>query len=201
MAGSAAAHPLPPGAAVGAVVGGVAGVVVGQGQAFKSVADLLGAAKAMPWVGVGVTLIILGWHFYRAKQAKPEITLMLTALFIGAIFDQSMLTLHLIEYQAHGWGMWLWNNSLVPVWILALWLAFASTLNVSLAWMHDRYLIAMLFGLAGGPLAYFAAEKLGAVTVSSTNAYIALAIGWGVITPLLVRIAKRHNGFTAKVTS
>ena len=179
-------------------------------------ACVLGAAKAMPWVGVGVTLIILGWHFYRAEQAKPEITLMLTALFIGAIFDQSMLTLQLIEYQAHGWSTWPWstwpwstwpwsdwhwNNYLVPVWILALWLAFASTLNVSLAWMHDRYLIAMLFGLAGGPLAYFAAEKLGAVTVSSPNAYIALAIGWGVITPLLVRIAKRHNGFTAKMTS
>ena len=159
-------------------------------------ACVLGAAKAMPWLGVGVTLIILGWHFYRAKQAKPEITLMFTALFIGAIFDQSMLTLQLIEYQAHGWSTWL-----VPVWILALWLAFASTLNVSLAWMHDRYLAALLFGAAGGPLAYLAAEKLGAVTVSSASAYIALALGWGVITPLLVRTAKRHNGFTTKVTS
>lgn len=159
-------------------------------------ACVLGAAKAMPWLGVGVTLIILGWHFYRAKQAKPEIALMLTALFIGAIFDQSMLTLHLIEYQAHGW-----NNYLVPVWILALWLAFASTLNVSLAWMHDRYITAVLFGAAGGPLAYLAAEKLGAVTVSSTSAYIALTLGWGVITPLLVRTAKRHNGFNPKVTS
>jgi len=158
-------------------------------------ACVLGAAKAMPWAGVGVTLIILGWHFYHAKQAKPEIALMLTALFTGAIFDQSMLTLQLIEYQAHGW-----NTSLVPVWILALWLAFASTLNVSLAWMHDRYLIAVLFGAVGGPLAYLAAEKLGAVTVSN-SAYIALAIGWGVITPLLVCTAKRHNGFTAQVTS
>ena len=89
-------------------------------------ACVLGAAKAMPWAGVGVTFIILCWHFYRAKQAKAEITLMLAALFIGAVFDQSMLTLQLIEYQAHGWSSWL-----VPVWILALWLAFASTLNVS----------------------------------------------------------------------
>lgn len=164
-------------------------------------ACVLGAAKAMPWLGVGVTLIILGWHFYRAKQAKPEISLMLTALFIGAIFDQSMLTLRLIEYQAHGWSTWPWSDYIVPVWILALWLAFASTLNVSLAWMHDHYLTAVLFGAAGGPLAYLAAEKLGAVTVSSTSAYIALAIGWGVITPLLVRTAKQHNGFTAKVKS
>lgn len=159
-------------------------------------ACVLGAAKAMPWAGVGVTFIILCWHFYSAKQAKPEIALMLAALFTGAVFDQSMLALHLIEYQAHGWSSWL-----VPVWILALWLAFASTLNVSLAWMHERYVVAMLFGAVGGPLAYLAAQKLGAVTVTSSNAYIALAIGWGLITPLLVLIAKHFNGFSAKVVT
>ena len=159
-------------------------------------ACVLGAAKAMPWAGVGVTFIILGWHFYHAKQARPEVILMLTALFIGAIFDQSMLMLHLIEYQAHGWNTWL-----VPAWILALWLAFASTLNVSLGWMHDRYPTAVLFGALGGPLAYLAAEKLGAVAISSNSAFIALAIGWGIITPLLLHTAKRHNGYAARATS
>jgi hypothetical protein len=159
-------------------------------------ACVMGAALAMPWMGVGVTFIILGWHFYCAKQAKPEMALMLAALFIGATFDQSMLTLQLIEYQAHGWSSWL-----VPVWILALWLAFASTLNVSLGWMHDRYVVAVLFGAAGGPLAYLAAQKLGAVTVQGSTAYVALAIGWGVITPLLVMTAKRFNGFQSKASS
>ena len=72
---------------------------------------------------------------------------------------------------------------------------------MSLAWLHDRYVIAMLFGALGGPLAYAAAQKLGAVTVTSSNAYIALAIGWGLITPLLVLIAKHFNGFSAKVVT
>lgn len=159
-------------------------------------ACVMGAAQAIPWLGVGVTFIILGWHFYCAKQAKPEMALMLAALFSGAIFDQSLLAMQLVEYQAHGW-----SNELVPVWILALWLAFASTLNVSLGWMHDRYVVAVLFGAVGGPLAYLAAQKLGAVTVHSSTAYMALAIGWGVITPLLVMTAKRFNGFQSRASS
>jgi hypothetical protein len=81
------------------------------------------------------------------------------------------------------------------VWILALWLAFASTLNLSLAWMQGRYLIAMLFGASGGPLAYFGAQNIGAVTLPSSTSYIALSVGWAVITPVLLYIAKHTNGF------
>jgi hypothetical protein len=81
----------------------------------------------------------------------------------------------------------------VPVWILALWLAFASTLNLSLAWMQGRYLIAMLFGASGGPLAYFGAQNIGAVTLQSSASYVALSVGWAVITPALLYLAKHIN--------
>ena len=159
-------------------------------------ACVLGAAKAMPWTGVGVTFIILCWHFYHTKQAKAEIALMLAALFIGGVFDQSMLTSRLIEYQAHGWSNWL-----APVWILALWLAFATTLNASLAWMQGRYLVCMLFGAAGGPLAYLGAEKIGAISLLGNAAYIALSLSWAVVTPLLVYLAAKLNGFKSEATS
>jgi hypothetical protein len=72
-------------------------------------------------------------------------------------------------------------------------MAFASTLNLSLAWMQGRYLIAILFGGSGGPLAYFGAENLGAVTLTSTSSFIALGVGWAIITPLLLVVASRLN--------
>ncbi|MEO6117895.1 MAG: DUF2878 domain-containing protein [Methylotenera sp.] len=152
-------------------------------------ACVLGAANAMPWLGVGVTAIII-WHLYQAKQAKLEAFLMLIALIIAASFDQVMLSSNLIEYAHHGW-----SASIVPVWILALWLGFVTALNVSLRWMHDRKLVAILFGAIGGPLAYWSAAKLGAVTLLSMNSYIALSIGWAVITPLLLLISARLDGF------
>lgn len=153
-------------------------------------ACVLGAANAMPWLGVGVTAIAIAWHLYQAKPAKPEILLMLIALVIGATFDQSMLSYHLIEYVHHGW-----SASIVPVWILALWLGFVTALNVSLRWMHGRTLVAILFGAIGGPLAYLSASKLGAVSLLGINSYIALSVGWAIITPLLLLLSAKFDGF------
>lgn len=152
-------------------------------------ANVVGAANQMPWLGVFVTCSILYWHFLKAHQPKVELLLLTCALMIGACFDQLMLISTLVQYQSHGW-----SDAIVPVWILALWLAFASTLNLSLAWMQGRYLIGMLFGAAGGPMAYFAADNLGAVSIHSHSSYIALGIGWAIITPLLLYLSKYLNG-------
>ncbi len=153
-------------------------------------ACVLGAANAMPWLGVAVTAIIIIWHLYQAKQAKAEALLMLIALIIGATFDQVMLSYRLIDYVHHGW-----SESIVPVWILALWLGFVTALNVSLRWMHGRKLVAFLFGAIGGPLAYLSASKLGAVSLQGINSYIALSVGWAVITPLLLLISAKFDGY------
>ncbi|MDD2833223.1 MAG: DUF2878 domain-containing protein [Methylotenera sp.] len=151
-------------------------------------ACVAGAAYGMPWLGVSVTLMTTAWHLYQSKRAKPEMLLMFGVLLIGASFDQIMLLSELVTYQQHGW-----STSLVPVWIMALWLAFASTLNLSLAWMQGRYLMATVFGASGGPLAYFGAQNIGAVTLPGSASYIALSIGWAIITPALLYLAKHIN--------
>lgn len=155
-------------------------------------ACVAGAAYGMPWLGVAVTLAAISWHLLQSGQVKAELLLLGSALLIGACFDQGMLLTELVAYRQHGW-----NPSFVPVWILALWVAFASTLNLSLAWLQGRYLLAALFGAASGPIAYSGAEKIGAVTINSSASYIALSIGWAVMTPLLLSLAKRFNGLKA----
>ncbi len=151
-------------------------------------ACVMGAANSQPWLGVIVTIMVLVWHLYQTNQAHRELKVLVSTMMIGALLDQSLLSLDLIDYQNHGWSI-----SIVPGWILALWLAFATTLNMSLAWMHKRYWISFIFGMIGGPLAYLAAEKLGAVIVAGQLAYIALAVGWAILTPLLLLIARHIN--------
>lgn len=153
-------------------------------------ACVAGAAQGLPWLGVAVTLATVTWHLSAARNRKPELILIVAAIFLGACFDQTMLAAEWVNYQHHGW-----TETLVPAWILALWAAFASTLNVSLAWMQGRYLVATLFGAAGGPLAYLGAEKLGAVTLNGQVAYTALSVGWAVMTPALLYMTKHLNGF------
>ena len=158
-------------------------------------ACVIGAGQGMPWLGVVITGLVLMWHLYQTKNVKSEVLLMLCALLIGASYDQSMLSLGYISYLNNGW-----SSAIVPVWILALWLAFTSTLNVSLRWMRNKHLIAVVFGVVGGPLAYLGAQKLGAVILHGTTSYIALSIGWAIITPLLLLISSRFDGFVYSTT-
>jgi Protein of unknown function (DUF2878) len=154
-------------------------------------ACVIGAAKQLPWLGVVMVMPIVAWHLNQSKHAKPELFLLLVSIAVGSLFDQLLQDSSLVTYQSHGW-----TNMLVPVWILALWAAFTTTLNVSLRWMRNRWLIAISFGLIGGPLAYVAAEKLGAVTLDiAPLSYVALGVGWGILTPVLLMLSEKFDGF------
>ena len=154
-------------------------------------ACVLGAAKQLPWAGAAVVVAIVIVHLRLAKQAKPEIILLLISMLIGGSYDQLMQHNALLSYQAHGWAA-----AVVPVWIIALWAVFVTTLNVSLRWMRGKWLVAILFGAIGGPLAYLGAEKLGAVTINSPPiSYVALGFGWAILTPLLLWLSTKFDGF------
>ena len=154
-------------------------------------ACVVGAAKQMPWLGVIVVAAIVAWHLSQAILPRLEVYLILITLIIGAIYDQTMLQNNLLTYQAHGW-----SNNLTPAWILALWVEFATILNVSLRWMKKCWFIAILFGAIGGPLAYVGAARLGAVQLDNLPlSYVALSVGWAIITPLLLKLSERLDGF------
>ncbi|MEI8118923.1 MAG: DUF2878 domain-containing protein [Methylophilaceae bacterium] len=159
-------------------------------------ACVLGAANSLPYIGIIVTAGILAWHLIKAKAPKTELWIMGSTLALGASFDQALLSFNLVTYMHHGW-----SSSVVPVWILALWLGFSTILNVSLRWMRNQHLVAILFGLVGGPLAYLSAEKLGAVVILSNISYVTLALGWAIITPILLFISKRFDGFEQSARS
>lgn len=158
-------------------------------------ACVLGAAGGAPWLGTGVALAIVAGHVFRAGQPHKELVLLAIAAFVGLLFDSAMIGL--------GWTRFP-NGVLIagtaPHWMVALWVLFASTLNVSLGWLKRFPRLSVLFGAVGGPLAYASGAKLGALSLPApTSAFIALAIGWGLITPLLVTVAKRFDGFLRPV--
>lgn len=149
-------------------------------------ACVLGAAHGLPWAGTGVALAIVAWHLTRAAQPRAELVLVLIAAGIGALWDSGLSALGWIRYPS---GVLIEGTA--PYWIVAMWMLFATTLNVSLAWL-GRYLpLAAVFGALGGPLAYLGGAKLGALTFGAQEAaLVALALGWAVLTPLLLRLAR-----------
>ena len=67
------------------------------------------------------------------------------------------------------------------------------TLNHSLSWLKGRIIISSVFGFVGGPLAYIAAEKLGAITITSSQTIFILALGWAIITPTLIFLSGKYD--------
>jgi Protein of unknown function (DUF2878) len=158
-------------------------------------ACVLGGAHDLPWVGTGIALVIVAWHLTRAARPKQELLLVLSAATIGALFDTLLVWLGWFTYSS---GTLIAGTA--PHWMVALWMLFATTLNLSLAWLKRRLFVAALFGAIGGPLAYLGGEKLGALNFESPTAgLIALAIGWALLTPLLAMIAQRFDGFVSRL--
>ena len=153
-------------------------------------AAVLGAAKEMLWLGPLAMLPTLAIHLALQEDRRGEVKLLLAAGLLGFLFDSAFVAGGVFTPLRH-----LFPHPLSPPWMICLWLNFAATLNVSMAWLRGRYLLAAAFGAIGGPLAYYSGAKLGATeALPSTIGMLLLAIGWGVMTPLLVRLAAAFRG-------
>ncbi|MGD9843572.1 MAG: DUF2878 family protein [Steroidobacteraceae bacterium] len=72
---------------------------------------------------------------------------------------------------------------------------FATTLNVSLAFLRQRYWLAALFGFIGAPLSFLAGERLHALQFPDLwLALLALAVGWAILMIILMWLSERFNG-------
>lgn len=157
-------------------------VALFQGAWFAAV---LGAAGGRPWLGPAAVALVVAIHLVLTDNRPGETKLLLTAGVLGFFFDTVLVVTGTFLPVPH-----LLPRPFSPLWMVALWLNFATTLNVSLAWLRSRYLLAALFGAVGGPLAYYSGARLGATeALPTTRAMLVLAAGWGIMTPLLVGAA------------
>lgn len=153
-------------------------------------ACVLGAAHGMPWAGIAAAAAVVAWHVARARRPAQELKLAALAVLAGALCDSAL--------AASGWIGFAPDApapGLAPWWILAMWALFATTLNVSLAWLRSRLPLAGLLGAISGPLAYFAGARLGALELRQPVAAVgALALVWAVALPGLLAAARRLDG-------
>lgn len=157
-------------------------------------AAVLGAAGDLPWIGVLAAAAIAAVHLARAARPLPELALLALAVVAGAGFDTLIVQAGWLRFDN---GMLVAGTA--PVWMVALWANFATTLNVSMRLLRSRLLVAALFGAIGAPLAYYAGGKLGAVEFIATGPALgAIAAGWFVLCPLLFVAARRLDGYAPR---
>lgn len=170
--------------------------VVANLVAFKIgwLACVLGGANELPWLGALIALIIVAAHIARAPLPSAELKLVVAAGLLGAFWDSLLVAWGLLEYRS---GMLTAGTA--PYWIVAMWLLFSTTLNVSLTWLKGRLMLAAAVGAVAGPLAFYGGHKLGAVDFGDFGlAMLALAAGWALILPALVLLTRWLNGYVPR---
>jgi hypothetical protein len=150
-------------------------------------AVVVSAAAGAPVIGAIAVATAVGIHLWSCDNPEAEIRLLLVAATMGLAWESALVLAGLLEYSS---GTWM--PGLAPYWIVAMWILFATTLNVGMRWLRRSTAIAAVAGAIGGPLAFFAGASIGAVElVSPVIALTAIGIGWAVMLPLLVKLAIR----------
>ena len=155
--------------------------------------SVVGVANGIPLLGPAIIFVAIGIHLASARRPANEFLLVCTTGIVGAIFDSLMISAGWLSYPS---GMLV--SGVSPYWIIAMWMLFATTFNVSFRWLHSRLPVAALFGAISGPLSYYFGAKFSAVTlVEFYPAMLALAVSWGAMMPVLLMLAKRLDGEAA----
>ena len=154
-------------------------------------ACVLGGARDLELAGTLAVAAAVALHVALARRPAVAVTLVAVVATIGLLWDSLVVTLGLMSYPSGSPA-----PGLAPVWIVAMWALFATTLNLSLGWLQGRPVLAALLGAVGGPLAYFAGHRLGGIDLPDPAlALLVQGLGWALLMPLLAWLATRLNGF------
>jgi hypothetical protein len=153
-------------------------------------ACVLGAAQGMAWAGTAFALVVSAGHLALHRNVA-EVRLIGYAAAIGFVADSVLVQTHYVQFESAASSGW------APLWMVSLWMAFATTLNHSLRWLMSRAWIAALAGVIGGPLAYLAGAELGALMIATPVPGLMLVGAlWGVAMWLLFLISGADRGAT-----
>ena len=151
-------------------------------------AVILGAAHGMPQAGAAVAIFLAAVHL-ALRRERVELQLIGAAVIAGLLVDSALVISGKVQFAA------AWPQGLAPFWMLSLWIAFATTLNHSLRWLMMRPVAAALAGALGGPLAYLAGARLGAVTLVEPLVSLALiAVFWSLAMGALAMVVLHAPG-------
>ena len=149
-------------------------------------ACVLGAGRGAPLLGPAVCVVLLLAMLWAAPRRGAFLALLAAGGLIGGAWDTLLSALGLFHFGTAQ------HAPLLPLWMLALWVIFASTCSESLRWLQGRMLLAAVLAAVAAPLSYLAGQRLGALAMPRPAlALAAQAVGWALILPLLLHLARR----------
>lgn len=148
-----------------------------------------GAAHGLWWAGPVAVVLFAAWQLPLSPAPRADLKLMIIIAGAGFVIDSALVLSGLLTFRTPV----PWQFA-APAWIVALWAAFALTLNHSMEALKHRPLLAVLLGLLGGPLAYWVAARVWSAVELNASTLLSLSVigvVWALITPLLLVLAER----------
>lgn len=146
-------------------------------------ACILGAANGLQMLGPIVVMAVLATSLVMRCDRIAFVLRMTGAAGLGFVADTLLFRAGVLRFS---------SELVSPLWMTALWPNLAATLDSSLGWLSKRYALAAVSGAAGGPLAYYAGDRLGALRLDlSPYAFAAVGCVWIAALPLLVLLTDR----------
>ncbi|MDI1253407.1 DUF2878 domain-containing protein [Thermomonas sp.] len=149
---------------------------------------VISASRGQPWLGIAASLVFIVLQTFTSTTRKSDMRALLATFICGFLLDGALVAVGWLHYASPLLSL------PAPVWILALWMAFAMTLNHSMAFLRGKTVMAALLGGIGGPLAYLgAARGFNAVifVAPAWHAIALLAIGWAIALAALAVLTQR----------
>ena len=118
-------------------------------------------------------------HLLWVSRSLAQVRLIAVVCVLGSTVDGLLLNAGVFAFKQAG--------VLIPFWLVLLWALLAITLNHCLAWTAKPLWRAILLGAIGGPLSYYAGQRLGAVQfpMGLWPTLLGLSLLWAGLFPLL----------------
>jgi hypothetical protein len=149
------------------------------------VACILFAAAGQPLLSILSVALVAGIHLARVAVPAKEAMFLLIAGLLGLVWESIVVNTGLLQYIGTDGADWV-----APAWIVAMWVLFGTTINHGLSWLKRHWALSVSFGLFGGPMAFYAGSKMGAVQFTDTILALGvLGAGWALLLPLACLIS------------
>lgn len=127
---------------------------------------------------------ILSAHFIWVVPKGRRMTeagALIKVLVVGAV----------LEVLYFRWAVLIREDGILfpPIWLLLIWLMFATTFSHSLVWLRSKLYLAVIFAAIAAPMSYYAGAQLNtqvSFNASSTMSVMVISITWALVFPLLI---------------
>ncbi|MFM1815786.1 MAG: hypothetical protein RLZ98_2481 [Pseudomonadota bacterium] len=147
-----------------------------------------GAVHDLPQIGVLGCLASLAVGMLLARNRLGLVALALSLGLYGLVAETAILKAGLTSYSAPGP-----YPGIAPIWIVGLWMAFATLIAPAFGWLQGRLVVAGALAAVAGPMSYYAAMRLGALQLAEPQwaGLLAIAVMWAVAMPLALQVRER----------